>query len=215
MKRIFIIFLVFTLVFSFISCGGNNKGTSTGNDSAASVSAPESGSSGGTEGKAAAYFNIFASGTYHMKAKMVGGGMEATMETYAKGGNVATLTDVAGQSTRMILKDNTMYIVNDAEKTVMTIPSMPGGGMEESVKTEGMVLVGSGTASFNGKNLPYEEYSDNQGNKSQYFFDGNTFAGIRTVTSEGTMDMIILVLDQNVPNNVFDIPSNYQQFGGF
>ena len=87
-----------------------------------------------------------------------------------------------------------------------------GNSPEEPVRTAGMIVTGSGTARFNGKNLPYEEYSTRGSDvKVQLFLDGNNLAGMRTITGENTIDMIILALDQNVPNNVFDIPTGYQK----
>ena len=158
-------------------------------------------------GKADAFFRIFESGTYHMKAKIISSGMETDMESYSKGGMIATAMPAMGQ--RMIFKDNKMYMIMDAAKMVMVMPvddtSQAGG-----VETDNMKPVGSGTASFGGKSLPYEEYRDSEGSRVQYFLDGAKLAGIRTICSEGNTDIIISVLDQNVPNNVFDIPNGYQ-----
>jgi hypothetical protein len=73
-------------------------------------------------------------------------------------------------------------------------------------------MTGSGTARFNGKNLPYEEYSAKGSDvKFQFFLDGNKPAGFRTIAGKETFDTIILALDQNVPNNVFEIPSGYRK----
>lgn len=97
----------------------------------------------------------------------------------------------------------------------MAIPAM-GALSDNPVKTDGMKPTGSGTAKFDGKDLPYEEYSDAEGNKVQFFLDGNKLAGIRNVLKGGqTADITILVLDQNVPANMFDIPGDYKQIGAF
>ena len=161
--------------------------------------------------KTEAFFKIFASGTYHMKARMSGGdGMTADMESYVRGGNMASTISAQGQTTRMIFKDNKMHMIMDSMKMIMITPMMDksqAGGIE----TANMKPTGSGTARFAGKSLPYEEYSDPQGNKTQYFLDGDKLVGIRSIIGrEGTVDIEILTLDQNVPNNVFDIPSGYQ-----
>ena len=214
MKKLLIIVIILVLVFT--ACGGNKKesnGVSAANNGDGASAAINSSNNTGN-GKAAAFFNMFSSGTYHMKAKIVGGGMETTMETFMKGDLMANTVEMGGETTRMILRDNKMYMINDTAKTIMTLPSMANMS-EETVKTDGMNLTGSGTAQFNGKNLPYEEYSDGEGNKAQYFMDGNNLAGIRNVTGEGNIDVIILALDQNVPGNAFEIPSGYQEMGLF
>jgi hypothetical protein len=200
MKKLLIITLALSMLLSFAACGkGSNK-----------VSAAM-GANGG--GKAEPFLTIFSSGTYHMKARTAGSGVETTMETYVQGELMATVMEAGGESSRMILRDNTAYIINDAEKTVMSIPSAGSNRPGEPVQASGMILTGSGTAEFNGKNLFYEEYADEDGNKAQYFLDGDNLAGIRNIIGEGIFDVIILALDQNIPANVFDIPSGYQQLG--
>ena len=162
-------------------------------------------------GKTDSFFKLFGSGTYHMKARMTdGGGTISEMESFMKGGMMATAVTAQGESSRMIFKDNKMYMIMDAAKTVMILPAM-NASQSGGVETAGMKLTGSGTAVFGGKSLPYEEYRDPQGNRAQYFLDGTKLAGIRNIANGGeTTDLVILVLDQNVPNNVFDIPNGYQ-----
>ena len=162
-------------------------------------------------GKAEAFFKIFASGTYHMKARMSGAdGTTTDMESYVKGGMMATIVTAQGQSSRMIFKDNKMYMIMDSAKMIMVMPATDkteAGG----VQTSDMKLTSSGTAVFGGKSLPYEEYKDPDGDRAQYFLDGNKLAGIRNIMDGGeTIDIVISVLDQNVPGNAFDIPTGYQ-----
>jgi hypothetical protein len=207
--------------------GGSARKSISVEDSAAATTGGASGGSAvapttvGESGKTAAFFSMFDSGTYHMKAKTVVGGMEVISETFIKGDMMATVGEMGGMSYRSVKRDNTMYVINDEARTVMvmTIPANTGSTPEETVRTPGMVVTSSGTAQFNGKNLPYEEYST-VGNdvRVQLFLDGNNLAGMRTISRSGTVDMIILALDQNVPNSVFEIPAGYQKIempGGY
>ena len=169
-------------------------------------------------GKTEAFFKIFASGNYHMKAKITGGDGAGDMESYAKGDMMATTITAQGQTTRMISRDKKMYMIMDAMKMIIVTPAAnksDAGG----IYTAGMKLTSSGTAVFNGKSLPYEEYQDPNGNKAQYFLDGNNLAGIRDIEDGGaTVDIIIIVLDQNVPANVFTVPTTgyqVQEMPGF
>ena len=205
--------------------GGGDTGAQSGGAAALSGGSSSSGASGGSaaatttvgesSGKTAAFFNMFDSGTYHMKAKTTVSGMEVISETFIKGGMMATVGETGGMSYRTINRDNMMYVIDDRAKTVMVMPfsASLGSMTEEPVRTDGMVVTGSGTAQFNGKNLPYEEYSiaGESRVKSQFFMDGNKPAGIRTIASGQTIDMIILALDQNVPNSAFEIPAGYQK----
>jgi hypothetical protein len=214
MKKTVTIILSCILLFGITACGGsgsgnNNNSTNDGNENSNNAGTENAGFN--NDGAAAKYFNMFSGGTYHMKAKMVGGGMESTMETYMKDDKWAALMAMEGNTGKMVSKDNKFYIINDDAKTVMISKTTPSSGNSGGIETAGMTFTGSGTAMFNGKNLPYEEYSDGEGNKAQYFLDGDKLAGIRNINEEMTMDIIILVLDQDVPDSVFDIPGNYQK----
>jgi len=197
---------------SLLSSGTSGGGAKDG------AAAPSGGASGGgtvlNSGKTAAFFSMFDSGTYHMKAKTTVGGMEVISETFMKGDMMATVGETGGMSYRSIKRDNLIYVINDETRTVMvmSISASLGSTPEEPVRTAGMLVTSSGTARFNGKNLPYEEYSTRGSDvKVQLFIDGNNLAGIRTIASGQTIDMIILALDQNVPNSVFEIPAGYQR----
>ena len=154
---------------------------------------------------------IFASGTYHMKATASGGGTASDMETYSKGGMIATLMSAQGMNSRIVIKDSKSYMIMDAQKMIM-VSSLKDTSSTGAVDTNNITFTGSGTAVFAGKSLPYEEYKTGDGSSVQYFIDGNKLAGIRTVVSgQGNMDMVITVLDQNVPDSIFDIPTGDYQ----
>ena len=170
---------------------------------------------GFASGKVAdAFFNIFSSGSYHMKAKIVGGGAETTTETFVKRGLTATVVEAQGQTMRMVMRDNKMHMIDDAQKTVMIMSAQmhaqAGTGNTAEVNTARMRYTGSGTANFHGRNLPYDEYSIDNG-KTQFFVDGNRLAGIRNIAGRDVTDIVILVLSQNVPDSVFQIPAGYTQ----
>jgi hypothetical protein len=103
-------------------------------------------------------------------------------------------------------------LIDDASKSYTVTPGASGGN-SNPVVVDGMKPTGSGTAEFNGKSLPYQEYTDPSGDKAQYFTDGDKLAGVRSATAGVNVDIVILELDQNVPDNVFDMPSGYTQTG--
>ena len=139
------------------------------------------------------------------------GGKEMVMEYFFKGNMWTTLTGASGMNIRSIQRDKKVYNVIDEKRTVMVAP-VTGSSWEEP-KSGAMIATRSGTAQFNGKNLPYDEYSIKGVSdfKLQLFIDGNKLAGIRNFTGKTTLDQIILVLDQNVPNSVFEIPAGYKR----
>ena len=155
--------------------------------------------------KTAPFFKTFSSGTYHMKARVVSDGSSTDMELYYKGDMGAVLLEEDGEAMRIVMKDKKTYMIFDTSKMILIAPAQAAEDFK-GVETDKIKLNGSGTAVFTGKSLPYDEYLGPDGSKSQYFVDGNKLAGIRSITKEGTADTIISVFDQNVPNNVFDIP---------
>jgi len=196
--------------------GGRESGNSgTTAPSGGSSSTPAAAGSNILGGRTGAYFNLFDGKNYHMKARTSFQGMEVVTESYIKGDMIATVSETMGMTTRSVQRDNMIYVIMDANRTVMVMPisASSGNPSEEPLRTTGMVVTGSGTARFDGRNLPYEEYSlaGDSSVKLQMFIDGNNLAGIRTITSGMTIDMVVLALDQNVPNSVFEIPAGYQR----
>ena len=157
--------------------------------------------------------NIFKSSTYHMKWKILGGIVE-TVESYKKNGMVASVIGEQGQTMRMVMRDNKIYSINDSEKTVLLLPTpmqagLPGDTTEDNADI--MNYIGSGTADFQGKNLAYDEYSVGGVAKRQFFVDSNKLAGMRYINDGFVVDMVVLELDQNVPDSAFEIPAGYIQ----
>ena len=157
-------------------------------------------------------FKLFSGGNYHIKANLWAAGMPATsFETFLKDGKMASISTSQNNTTRIINKDKKTYMIMDSEKMVMVMPLQEQN--QVGTETDNLKYGSSGTADFRGKILPYEEYSDSKAaaeTKVRYFYDGSKLAGIRTILSGMTMDMEILALDQNIPGNVFDIPTSYQ-----
>ncbi|MCL2488554.1 MAG: hypothetical protein FWE80_07715 [Oscillospiraceae bacterium] len=195
MKKIGLFILALSLVLSLVACGGGS-------------------------GKAAQKFiDIFASGTFHMKATASDGyGGQAAVEMYCKGDKFASVMEEDGETARMVVSDGKYYIISDAEKEYTVMDLGGASPMDDIPVTGNMTFVKSGKADFNGKNLSFEEYTNATGDTVQFFLDGNNLAGLRTLDGDGDGDdVIILVLDQNVPNSVFDIPGDYtsNDFGDF
>ncbi|MCL2514267.1 MAG: hypothetical protein FWF08_10230 [Oscillospiraceae bacterium] len=221
MKKFFAITLALVLALSLAACGnsGKNNGDTgitspagaenttakTGNNDSATANSPS-----GT-GKAFSYFN---GGTFHMKAKSEVQGIQMEMEYYAKGSNMAVISEAGGEKTRMITRDGKIYVVMDESKSYIDYSEnsmFSQSSSSKDISAEGKAMTGSGTAQFNGKNLSYEEYEINDSSKQQYFFDGNDLAGIRTLTNEDTVDIIIVSIDKDVPDSIFEVPEGYEK----
>jgi hypothetical protein len=74
--------------------------------------------------------------------------------------------------------------------------------------------VNSGKATFDGRMLHYDEYvsgstiDNSQIEKVYYFVDGKNLAGWRAFIHHlGSVDVVVSILDGNVPEEVFEVPS--------
>ena len=158
----------------------------------------------------AKYFDVLSSGTYHLKTKMTAEGMDVAMEMYMKDGDWAMTSKVGEYNSKMILKNDKMHIIDDISKTIL-ITKATKTTQDMKIDAKGMTFIGTGEAEFDGRNLPYEEYTNETENKTQFFLEGDKLVGIRTFADGKPIDMVVLEMDGNVPGNVFDIPDDYQK----
>ena len=155
------------------------------------------------------YFDIFSSNNYHMKASVMEGNVERTMEVYVKDEKISTTVTFEGETSRMITLKNRTYFLMDEEKLMNMAPIVikEGSGI---IDTGNLIEGPSGTERFNNKELTYDEYTESTGNKIRFFTENDRLVGIRIVSKESTENIVIEVLDQNVPDSVFKIPTDYE-----
>ncbi len=209
-KRYLLLILVMLLALAFSACGGGEKETSNDVSQAESESAVEELG----ERLAASYIEILESEQYFMKYKSVlesedGSSMEMTVSMAMDGDNVASNSEGSGFSAKTVMKDNKVYTIDDASKTVIVMdnPEMPEADAtaEEAVETEGLKYIGTGEED----GLVYEEYSVISGNV-KYYFDGDELVKIVTSSEGDSFTIEILELKKGFPKEMFDIPSDYQ-----
>jgi hypothetical protein len=132
------------------------------------------------------------------------------------GNNLAMTSEmtVEGQAvkSRIIIKDGTTYIIDDASKLIMTAQ----GGMNptEGMMTDysGIAKTGEGTGEIDGKTLPYEEYTESEtGATVRYYIDGGQVYGIESAYEGYKTVMIITNAKNSVPSGAFDLPEGYTQ----
>ncbi|MCL2815756.1 MAG: S-layer homology domain-containing protein [Oscillospiraceae bacterium] len=157
-----------------------------------------------------AVFDVVKSGRYHIKMEMKGDQIEAVVEIYAKNGMTAAVTDLMG-GMRMVNKNGKTYNIMDAFKTVSVTKSPPYDDFFVIADETKLTYVGEGSGIFKGKTYKYDEYKLENGAKMYYFMSGANLAGMRTIDAEGSVtEMEVLAFDQNVPDSVFVIPSDYE-----
>jgi hypothetical protein len=229
MKKTLNIFLalvmVLTLALSLAACGStddtsnDNAGTSpqAGSDAtAATGSASQEPADGGQAMTSLIQWMIDGTFSYDftMTAEGPEGKTESTGSMAMDGKNMAVTTEmtVEGQQvkSRIIVKDDVTYIVDDANKLIMKAP----GGMNATAGMitdySGIAPVGSGTGEIGGKTLPYEEYSQ-EGAMVRYYMDGGQVYGIESEYEGYRSVMIITNPSKTIPSGAFDLPEGYAQ----
>jgi hypothetical protein len=166
-------------------------------------------SSGNTAGSlTAGVFDIFDGGTYRMVMRTVDGEASQEIEVCTKGGQTAMLMESEGIVLRIVIKNGKSYTIMDEYKTIMIYAA----GDDETPgvdETSNLTFVRQGAEDFHGNTYTYDEYTDDSGSRYFYYMKGGGLKGIRTVTNGDTSDVEILAFDANVPDNVFDIPTDY------
>lgn len=209
------------LVVAVLSTGcGNSKDAANTSGAAGSTQAgSQASATNGNLGDrlSATYADMMKSGKYYMKYKtsmdIEGQKMEVEASMAVSGEDMALSTKGSGYEANIIVKNNKSYMVDHQNKTVMLLAdnaNQQGTNQEGSqdINTDGIVYSSSGTGSFKGKTLPYEEYSTSDG-KIRYYFDGKKLCGVEVTAQGSTIQMEILEMSNNVSDSMFEIPASY------
>jgi len=163
---------------------------------------------------------LFEGGTYHMKLKFKNGPLDMSCDMYSKYNMAAIEMDLMGPR-RIVYKYGKVYSISDTQKTVSVTEAgsesqMPMGmGLDIGANYASLKYIGEGSGSFLGKTYSYDEFESAEGEKMLFFVENEKLVGIRSIDKTGrATDIEVLSLDQNVPNSVFDIPTDYQVTGG-
>ena len=240
MKKIIAVMLVLVLALSLAACGGGKKSNDSDGRSSTSPSRSswsDSSPSGGdiavpsVSGKAInALIEWMIAGKYCFDFDMItetpDGKSEGSGSIAVEGDKMMmrseSVIDGHTYKSRMISIDNTMYIIDDENKTIMEMATTnsSSGGMFDNYSN--IKLVSSGVGEINGKTLPYEEYADSDPDSDsesrvKYFMDGGNVYGMISGTDEYRTTMIIRNQKNSIPAGTFDLPSGYttSSLGGF
>jgi len=130
------------------------------------------------------------------------------MDSYAKNDMSAVLFTSEGMDLRVVIKDGKSYTVLDEYQTVM-VQDADQGDAGYGGNTDDMTYIGEGSGDFLGKTYKYDEYKDKDGDRFFYYVDGGALKGIRSIVGGEAADVEVLALDKNIPDSVFNIPSDY------
>lgn len=222
MKKILTLLLVLILVPAVMmtGCGGSETSDSDKPEAAQTEENAEDTNTAvdaDTEGMgdllSGAYVDMMKNNEYLMtyKTTMDFEGQPAEIEATiaVMGDDMVMTSNGQGFESTIIMKGDTVYMVDHAGKTVTSwAQSEEGmGGMETgAIDTDGITYLGSGKED----GLVYEEYSAVDSNV-KYYFDGKELVKIATAMGGQTIVMEILEMSKDVPASMFDIPAGYQE----
>ena len=166
------------------------------------------------------YIQMFQKQRFYLKYRGVvdAEGQEAIMdlEMAVNGEETAVRMQNMGQTVRLVMKDQQLFTIMDTQQMIVITPLTEENRFNTNiVDTSGIEFTGGGTDDFQGRALPYEEYSAGD-SRTRYFFEGNQLAGIRVLITDGTtVDMEIQEMSENIPPGLFDIPTDYSEISDF
>lgn len=166
------------------------------------------------------YIEIMESGNYYMAFRSTttfeGEMMESETMMTVSGDRTAMQSKSADTETAMVMMDGNIYMIDHVSKTVIVMPQTTAEGDEtlpempessEPVEVDDIEYIGSGEED----GLVYEEYRTEGGTQIFYYFDGSDLKKIKTIDESFESIMEILELSDNVSEDAFEIPADYQQ----
>lgn len=166
------------------------------------------------------YIEIMESDNYYMAFRSTttfeGEMMESETMMTVSGDRTAMQSKSADTETAMVMMDGNIYMIDHGSKTVIVMPQTTAEGDEtlpempessEPVEVDDIEYIGSGEED----GLVYEEYRTEGGTQIFYYFDGSNLKKIKTIDESFESIMEILELSDNVSEDAFEIPSDYQQ----
>ena len=166
------------------------------------------------------YIEIMESGNYYMAFRSTttfeGEMMESETMMTVSGDRTAMQSKSADTETAMVMMDDNIYMIDHVSKTVIVMPQATAEGDEtlpempessEPVEVDDIEYIGSGEED----GLVYEEYRTEGGTQIFYYFDGSNLKKIKTIDESFESIMEILELSDNVSEDAFEIPADYQQ----
>ena len=162
-------------------------------------------SAGGAERVTDGILELFSSGTYHIEMIEPDSGVE--MVVYIKDGMTAMLFEADGISYHIVSRDNKTYMIVYDLETILVSDYVEDTNVPNANEIDSLTYVTGGSDEFMGRTYRFDEYSTPSGERAQYFMDGGTLKGIRSIDTYGSItEMEVSAFDDDVPADIFDIP---------
>jgi len=167
------------------------------------------------------YVNVFDSGKYYMKYKLISGGSgevsadepDAIYKIYISGDKMSNITEIGEQKLQNIVTDDKMFIIMHEQKMIIATEVPENIRLNTGVvETKGMVYRDTGNTQFVGKTCVYEEFLGADGYTGlRFIFDNNQLIGlqVRKTNDQSGYELEILEISGAVTVRDFDLPNDY------
>ena len=167
------------------------------------------------------YQQMFASGTYYMEFttndKELG---SDPIIAAAKNGNILIKASMDGLDCSMLYladKDKTYLLIDNFKKYCSVPESMLGDDfdmnsfnlMESFASEVNETTIETDTVTINGQKLTRESYTTADGSTMRYYFDNGVLVRLDNVSESENVETYISKISSDVPDSLFEIPSNY------
>lgn len=173
------------------------------------------------EGRLAkSFIDIMSSENFTMKYKShmdMGGGndVEMSIEIAVKPDAQAFISQIAGQESHTIIKDQKIHIIDHANKTVLVMKDVSSEAEDvdtlspADLNVKSPAYVGDGKEDFYGVMRDYEEYKIEK-ESLRYYFDGDQLVGMAIDVDGQSIKWVIENISSGVDEKLFEIPQGYQ-----
>jgi hypothetical protein len=159
--------------------------------------------------------SVLHSGTFRLRARAEARSFSTIMDLYVKG-NMVAMTVNMDSAVRAIYRDGRNTLILDGSSEYMIVDDLGLAGLPGTsiVPDVSSALISTGTAHFDGKLLPYEEYRDTAGAEIYFFFENDRLAGWQGIVNGEAAELIFIALESTVADSVFELPAGYTQVAG-
>jgi len=228
MKRLLILLLAFSLVFTFAAChsgtGIDNDSAADGNGAPANDEDSEVGPNGFGNLISGEYAALMQSGRYYIEFITYGMGVEVQTSIAVDGADSDTQAKVQDQVSRALILDDIIYNLNESSKTYTITPYNPEtqGALKINADYSNLTYTGKGNGPIPGftdidnASYNYDEYTvqtDNEtsGMTLRYYMNNETLYAIYMNVMGDTSVMRITTISDEIPEGLLELPDGYTQ----
>lgn len=209
MKKLLIVMTAVFMLFAFTACGGGGEPAGGEKDQPKTEEKAQE-----KQGK---YLEILKSAKYYMEYEaamtMDGQKTDVSAKCAIDGDDLYVETKGESISSKMLIKDGSMYVIDDGAKQIIKMEASLEG-LEDAVieAGENTEFIEKGVGQVNGEKLEYEKYKT-EGETVYFYLDDGKLKYIVSGSGENEVVMKIHVFTDQLPPGIMELPKDYTEIG--